>query len=198
MGKWQKSMKEMEEKFLKEARERALGIEKGFAQGKKDGLELGRRGLETMIDSLRRLLEGMGRLHRDLYEQYEQEMIRLVFAVTRKILQQDFLLPKEGVREILRRVFQYVHESRDIVIRLNPKDHQYLLGHPEGLPFPWKRGEGEGIKIVADPAITRGGCFLETSFGDIDATLENQLDQISSLIWQKFVPSASLDGPKDP
>ena len=28
--------------------------------------------------------------------------------------------------------------------------------------------------------------LLETSFGDIDATLENQFDQIASLIWQEI------------
>jgi flagellar biosynthesis/type III secretory pathway protein FliH len=46
-----------------------------------------------------------------------------------------------------------------------------------------------GIKMIEDPAIVRGSSFLETSFGDVDATFESQFEQIASLIWQKIDPS---------
>ena len=39
---------------------------------------------------------------------------------------------------------------------------------------------------MADPSLLRGGCLIETLFGDIDATLESQLDQITAGIWQKI------------
>jgi len=88
-------------------------------------------------------------------------------------------LPEGVIKGTLRAAFQYVIEPRKIAIHLNPKDHQYLLSHPDDLP--WGRNEeAKGIKILPDSSITRGGCFLETSFGVIDATLESQLDQILS------------------
>jgi flagellar biosynthesis/type III secretory pathway protein FliH len=46
--------------------------------------------------------------------------------------------------------------------------------------------------MVVDPAISRGGCYLETSLGAIDATLETQLDQIASLIWEKVEKAGLL------
>jgi len=32
--------------------------------------------------------------------------------------------------------------------------------------------------VTSDPSITRGGCFLETPYGDVDARVETQLEKI--------------------
>jgi flagellar assembly protein FliH len=107
-------------------------------------------------------------------------MVLLVFALAKKVLHMDLPLREETIQETLRAAFQYVADPRKVTIHLHPKDHQHLMAHPEGLAWGPKGGEGHNIQILADPAVTRGGCFLETSFGEIDATLEAQLDQILS------------------
>ena len=38
--------------------------------------------------------------------------------------------------------------------------------------------ELKSIVITSDPAVTRGGCFLETPYGNIDATIESKLEKI--------------------
>ncbi len=179
--KWELALKEKEEKILKQSREKALraekeAYEKGFAQGEKDGLELVQKRLETVLDSFGRVLGQMDRLHRELDEEHEREMVRLIFALTRKILRHELALPEGVIRETLRAAFQHVLEARNITVHLNPKDHQCLLSHPAGLP--WQEKGDAAVKIQPDAAVARGGCFLETSFGEIDATLEGQLDQI--------------------
>ena len=186
--------KEMEEKILKQARDRALLIEreayeKGFAQGERDGLALGEKRLEAILDTFRKILEEIGRLRQDLYQKCEGEMVRLVFALARKILHHDLPLPEGWVKETVKAAFQYVLEPRQVTLHLNPKDCQYLLNHPEGFPFT-PDGQGEGkIKVVADSSITRGGCFLETPLGDIDATLETQISALTASVWQRFEQS---------
>ncbi len=182
---WSQGMKEKEERILRKAREKALEIEKeayekGFAQGEKDGAELGRKRWETVFDSFRQLVSELGRLHQDLYRRYEREMVLLVFALVKKVVHIDLPRREETILETLRAAFQYVVDPRKVIIHLHPKDHQHLMTHPEGLPWAPKGGESHNIQFLADPTITRGGCFLETSFGEIDATLETQLDQILS------------------
>ena len=186
--------KEMEEKILKQARDRALLIEreayeKGFAQGERDGRELGEKRLEAILDTFHKILEEIGRLRRDLYQKYEGEMVRLVFALTRKILRHDLPLPEGWVKETVKAAFQYVLEPRKVILHLNPKDCQYLLNHPGGFPFSLEGKEEDRLQVLADPAITRGGCFLETPMGDIDATLETQIGALIPSVWQKFEQS---------
>lgn len=200
--KWNQAMQEKEEKILKQAREKGLRLEKeayenGFAQGEKDGLELGQKKFETLLDSFRQILEEMSRLHRDLYREHEREIVQIIFSISRKILHHHLPLPEAVIQETLRTAFRYVMDPRKIVVHLNPRDHQYLRSHPD-VP-PWAKAEGtDGTKIVPDPSITRGGCFLETSFGDIDATLESQLDQILSRVASAVDLPGSLPGRSSP
>jgi len=196
--------REMEEKILKQARERALRIEreayeKGFAQGEKDGLELGRKRLEAVLDSLGKVLEEVSRIRRSLYQKHEGEMVRLVFALTRKILRQDLPLPEGWVRETLAAAFRQVLDPRKAILRLNPKDYQYLQAHPEVLPFLQGGGEEGEVRVLADPSITRGGCYLQTPLEDIDATLENQLEVLVSCLWREIQsPESSSPDRADP
>ena len=44
----------------------------------------------------------------------------------------------------------------------------------------------QGLKIVEDPGIQRGGCLLETSFGNVDATIDGQLGCVADQIWKIF------------
>jgi flagellar assembly protein FliH len=186
-------MKEKEEKILRQARERALEIEKdayekGFAQGEKDGAELGRKRWETVFDSFRQLAAELGRIQENLPRHYEREMVVLVFAIAKKILRLDLPLREETILKTLRAAFEYVVDPRNVIIHLHPKDHQHLITHPEGLPWGPKGGESHNIRFISDPTVTRGGCFLETSFGEIDATLETQLDQLLSQVGSPFDP----------
>jgi flagellar assembly protein FliH len=195
--------KEMEEKILKQARDRAFLIEreayeKGFAQGERDGLELGEKRLESVLDTFHEILEETGRLRRDLYQKCEGEMVQLVFALTRKILRHDLPLPEGWVKETVKAAFQYVLEPRKVILHLSPKDYQYFLSHPGDFLFSREGKEEDKAQVVADPSITRGGCFLETPLGDIDATLENQIEALTASVWQKFEQSTLCPDQPDP
>ncbi len=194
-------MKEMEAKVLRKAREKALLIEReaydrGFAQGEKDGFELGQKRAGTIFHQLQKLFSEIAKQREDLYQAYTREMLQLVFCLTRKILQQDLPLPEPVIHKTLQAAFRYVKEQRKVHLRLNPNDYEHLLARPELLPFAQEPNGAEGVKMVADPTITRGGCYLETSRGDIDATLESQLDQIASLIWEKVDKSGPMRLPE--
>ncbi len=186
------SFREMEEKMIKAARERAVFIEKeayekGFAQGEKDGQELGQKRIETALEPFHLLLQEMNRLPGDLHRKLERELIQLILAIVRKILHQDSLLPDETIVKTLQAAFQFVVESKKGLIHVHPKDFAYLAAHPDFLPFSMQGENSAGIQLLADPSVQRGGCFLETTYGDIDATLDGQLDQIISALWPKIL-----------
>lgn len=180
--------RELETRLLKEAREKALLIEKeayekGFAQGERDGLELAEKRLETTMRQLQNLMVSLGEERRKLFKAYEREMLAMVLSIARRILRRELDRGEEIVTATLREAFQHVVDQTRVVVRLNPLDYLYLSKHPEGLP---RGGEAPGrIDLVEDPSITRGGCLLETSFGEIDATFEGQFDEIVSAVWEK-------------
>jgi flagellar assembly protein FliH len=182
-------LKEIEAKIFQQAKEKILvlekeGYEKGFAQGEKNGLELGQKRIETMIGQLHNVLKDIDRQRIDLYKQCIRELVQLVLSIAKKVLHREVNIQEDTIAFTLQEAFKHVLDQKKVLVLLNPVDHQFLLSHRERLPFAAE--EMRGIQLVADPAITRGSSSLETSFGNIDATLENQFDQIASLIWQEI------------
>ena len=191
----QKILKDLEAKLLKQAKEKVLLIEKesyekGFAQGEKDGFEVGQRRLEPMIRQFENILFELEQQRKDLYRVYEKEMLQLVLSIGKKLFHDGVSFHKEAIIATLQAAIQQVIDRKRIIIHLHPMDHQYLLNHPEG--FPSLHEKGEGVQVIVDSSITRGGCLLETSFGEIDATIESQFNEIVSLIWKRFESSPPI------
>lgn len=181
-------LKDLEARMLKAAREKALKIEKeayekGFEQGERDGRELGLKRLEVVLHQMHQVLFEIMRQKREFQQAYEKEMLKLALNLGKRIFRQMGLLYEEAIIAVLRDAFQYVMDRENVCVRLHPADYQYLLSHPDKAPFPLD--EKEGIRLIADPSITRGGCLIDTSFGEVDATFESQFDEMISLIWKK-------------
>jgi flagellar assembly protein FliH len=183
---------ELEEKALKQVREKSVFIEKeayekGFAQGERDGLALGQKRVEATLHHLENVLAEIERQRKALDETYEREMLQLVLSISRKIVRYELTSQEQTIGATLREAFQQVVDRRKVIIRVNPTDYQYLQSHPEGFPC-FAPDNKAAVQVVEDPSIARGGCFLETPFGEVDATIESQLDEIASLIWEQLDP----------
>jgi flagellar assembly protein FliH len=181
-------LKETEARVLKQAKEKALHIEKGFAQGEKDGLELGQKlgeqRIETVVQQMATLLQEIQNQGESLYKTYEREMLQLALSISKKILHHELQVNEEVITATLREVSKHIVDQRKIVIRLNPVDLHFLQTRA-GSVLSAEKG-GQGVEMIKDPSITRGGCVVETAFGSIDGTIETQFDQIVSLLWERF------------
>jgi len=180
---------ELEEKALRQVREKSVFLEKeayekGFAQGEKDGLAFGQKRIEAVIHQFENVLTEIDRQRQELDKAYEEEMLQLVLSISKKILHHELTLQEQTISATLQEAFRYVVDRRKVTVHLNPTDYQYLKRHPEGSPFALD--DKAGVQVIEDSSIARGGCFLETSFGEVDATIDSQLDEIASLIWEQL------------
>jgi flagellar assembly protein FliH len=183
------AMKEVEKRMLKEVREKAQVIEKeayekGFEQGEKDGRELGLKRLEVVIQQWTHVLLDMERQRKEFPRTYRNEVLKLLLGIAKRIFRRELLSHEEVITVVLQEAFRYVTDRGKVRVRLSPADYQYLCAHPDEPPF--SLDENSGVTMVEDPSITRGGCLLETSFGEIDATFESQFDEIVSQILRQM------------
>lgn len=184
-------LEKLESEIIKQAKEQALFIEKeayekGFAQGEKNGWEMAQKKLSVLWDNFQKLYQELEHKLDQFYEQHGQALIKLALEITKKILQQNHPYLEDTIVKTLSTLWQYVKENKKITIHVHPKDYEYLMANSSRCPFLGGAKELGKVEIVADPIVTRGGCYLQTSVGDIDATLEAQFDQLVSLIWQKL------------
>lgn len=171
--------REFSRQCIQEAKARATIIsqeayEQGFMQGKKEGEAAGRKELEPTILLMNRLLAEMEPLRRRIWEQSESNLVDLALTMTKRIVRHEIALNENVVVKVAREALESLSSDDDIQIKINPEDYATLMSCKNKL-FSFSE-EPRNFTIETDDTIGRGGCFIESSLGQIDARIEKQLE----------------------
>ena len=183
-----KKKKEIQD-VLREAQEKASllereAYEKGFAQGEKDGFELGQRKALKLVENIQSVLRSMDNLRQEVLAHYEKEILELVFAIAQRVIHRDIRSDDKAVEGTVLSALALAAEKSKATLRVNPEDFDYVEElRPE---FFAAVEELKALTITSDPSITRGGCLLESPYGDVDARIETQLEKIHQCLEQVF------------
>lgn len=177
------------EEIIEAAKRKAAAIEKeayekGFAQGEKDGLEMGTKKNEKVLENIDGILKSLIDVKGDIVKKHEEEILQLIDRVVKKVVETTVSINSGAVRETILNALMLAIDRSEITVRVSPEDFDYVK---EIKPDFFEKIDGlKSITISSDSSINRGGCYVETRFGDIDARLEQQLDRISESIRKVF------------
>jgi len=108
-------------------------------------------------------------------QQAETSLIRLALEAARRVVA-DMPVTPEIVEAVVREAVRQAGDTTEITIQLNPDDLALLHKHQspllQGLP------ETGPLKFLPCQEVTRGGCFIQTRFGLLDARRETKLEQL--------------------
>jgi flagellar assembly protein FliH len=160
-----------------EIRERVAGLEKeayekGFAQGRKDGLALEAKQMEQKGRELQALLDSLAGLKEQIYRETEAEMVRLSLAIAKKIIRNEVKAGHHRMEELIACATKFLVDASHLKIRVSPDDMEEMQRIVPSLASGTRASR---IQVVEDRIIERGGCLLETGFGSVNATLQDQL-----------------------
>lgn len=173
------------EEALKNTQEKTTNLEeeayeKGFAQGEKDGFELGEKKAIKVLENIERLFNEINDLKYDILKRYEKEILNLIFAIAEKIIHHEVRLNETAIKDAIFNALELAVEKSKVTFNVNPEDYEYVEKLRPDLFNQFK--ELKSIIVTSDPSISRGGCFLETPYGNIDATIESKLENIFQLL----------------
>lgn len=171
------------------------GQAEGYTAGYADGLSTGKReghangyaqGHEEGVAAAR--AEGAEALHRatevanatdldraELLKSAEGQLVNIVTAVARKVVQAEIRSDPELVRQCVQAAVRAIGESSLAALHLNPEDVELLQDMWEELRQRF--GDG-GLQIVADARVQRGGCIVDAENRTVDAQIESRLAEI--------------------
>ena len=158
--------------------------EKGFVQGEKDGFELGEKKANKVIENIERLFDEISSFKQEILKQHEKEILDLTFAIAEKIVHHLTKFDESGVKEAVFNALNLAIEKSKIILNVNPEDYDYIEKLRPELFKEYK--ELKSITVTSDPSVTRGGCYLKTPYGDIDAGIETQLEKIYQCLQDAF------------
>ncbi|MFC1891239.1 FliH/SctL family protein [Thermodesulfobacteriota bacterium] len=157
--------------------------EKGFEQGHKDGLVLEQKKLEEMGKQLELLFSEISNLKPMIYSESEQELTSLGVLIAKKIVREEIRTDRGIIANTVRSAMDFLVDKRKVKIILNPDD---MEDAKKLLPDLVKLTKGGNFQLTEDNSVTKGGCILETGFGRINATIEDQFESLEDEIEQQF------------
>ena len=149
---------------------------KGLAEGRRAGAENERRRLSETMEALANSIRELDRLRDGCLEGNEEKILNLVFSVTEKVINREISTSRDIVHGVLKSAIKQVLDKDGITVRLNPEDYRYMMEINPGIIDGFD--EIRNVSIVEDSGIRRGGVVIDTSSGEVDARLDQQLHEV--------------------
>jgi len=176
-----KKTKEMETEVRKTLDgELKAAQDKGREEGKEAGFAEGKAEVERLVARTQTMLERAQNKRGEILAETEKEIIDLVLLISRKVVK-VISENQEGV--IISNIIQALRKVKSkgtCLIKVNMEDLQLATEHKEEFI---KLVEGvKDIQIMEDTTVDKGGCIIQTEFGEIDARISSQLAELESKI----------------
>ncbi len=131
---------------------------------------------QPLREMLRAAMAEMEKQKQDLLERVEEAAVKLAREMARKIIRKELETSPEVILHTVREAMRRVASAERITIRCHPEDAALLRQNDEFQG--WLERQQATAKIIEDENIERGGCFIESERGEIDATIATQIREL--------------------
>ncbi len=176
------------------------GRAEGLEQGMNEGLEQGRaQALAEAAEQLQQVQTAWS----DVAEQWDahrtqmdrearQSVIEFALKLAERVVHRVIEVDETVIADQLANALALVLRPMDVAVRINPADRPVLTEAMPQLMNEFARFEH--IELIDDDTITRGGCSVSYGQGEIDATLDTQLQRVVELILPEESEDVAADG----
>lgn len=155
------------------------GKEHGYLDGKHKAIEQAkvqcREQSAELAHLARRTLREATQAHEDVLQETASEVLSLAMKLAEKIVQKVAGADISAAQSNLVKALQLAGTAGEVTVHVNPSQHQQLC---EFFSQYMQEMDNRG-RIVPDPEISPGGVKAVTSRGQIDATIESQLENVA-------------------
>ena len=183
-------------RIIKEAEEQASEIEReasrkaheaeeearrsGFEEGRESGFVEGRAEHERLVERLHVIINKTIDRRNEIIEESEAQIVNLVLQIAKKVVK---VISENQRNVVINNVIQALRklkEKTDVVIRVNVADLEMVTNHVQDIIDRVEREHH--ITVAEDSTVDPGGAIIETDFGEIDARIASQLQEIEDRI----------------
>ena len=183
-------------RIIREAEEQASEIERnasrkageveeearraGFDEGRESGFVEGRAEHERLIERLHVIINKTIDRRNEIIEESESQIVNLVLQIAKKVVKVISENQRNVVINNVVQALRKLKEKSDVVIRVNVADLEMVTNHIQDIIDRVERDHH--ITVAEDSTVDPGGTIIETDFGEIDARIASQLQEIEDRI----------------
>jgi len=147
-----------------------------------DGRSRADEELAAVAAPLAELVAGSGVGHAESLRRLDEETLALSLSIARAVVKHEVTLAPETVLAVARAALDELSVGAAVTLRVHPDDDATLRPSLPHLGLP----ASTQVDIVVDSSVARGGCFIESGAGRVDATLETQLKRMEALLYEQL------------
>jgi flagellar assembly protein FliH len=160
--------------------EKNAALNQARDDGRNEGYAEGKAEVDRLIDRTHTVLERAQDKRGEILVQTEEEVIRLVLLMVRKVVKVISESQREVVVSNVIEALKKVKDRGNIIIRVNIEDVKLTTEHTK--EFIQQLEGVKSIQVAEDSSVDLGGCVIETDFGEIDARISSQLAELEAKI----------------
>lgn len=152
----------------------------GFEQGHSEGYEKGAAEVNRLIERMHKILEAVMQRREEILKDTESQIVELVILMARKVIK---ILSENQKNVVMANVVAALKKVRTrgaVTLRVNLEDVKLTTANIS--EFIKHIENVEGITVLEDSSVEKGGCIVETDFGAIDARISSQLTELENKI----------------
>jgi flagellar assembly protein FliH len=153
---------------------RVAALRAGYAEGQA-------RGLDEWADQRRHLGElvtQIGIAYEKFCERQVPGLAALAAAAAEKLLHEQLSLEPERVLTIVTLALEQVQASTRMTVHLNPDDLPLVSAHRSRQAAR----QTPPVHLQPDPAVERGGCWIDSDQGEVDATVAGKVARLKTAL----------------
>lgn len=154
----------------------AIGEERGIATGEKAGLQEIRLEWQNLMQEAETLINELQTSRMGILKSSEEEMVRLVIGMARKVIKAECQSNPEIVLHNIDAALNKISTVDKIVMRINLKDKAMAEAHKA--EFINRLSGISELTLSEDNSLAPGGIKIETGVGTIDASIETQAEEL--------------------
>jgi flagellar assembly protein FliH len=154
--------------------------ERGYGEGHDKGYDEGKAEVQRLVESLHSIITKAIEKRNEIIQEAETQIINLVLLIVKKVIK---VISENQKNVVINNVVQALRKLKsrgDVVIRVNLADLELTSEHVKD--FMKMVENVKSITVLEDSSVDRGGCIIETDFGQIDARISSQLHEIEERI----------------
>ena len=146
----------------------AAGLREGEAAGHKRGAAE----LQAVIARLARAIEEIGGMRARLRAEAEADLIQLAIAIARRVLRRELVIDPEALHGLVLGALEKLGGQEISRVRVHP-------GHAGLVTESLRQNSASArVEVIADPSRDLGAVIFETPRGNLDASVDSQLQEI--------------------
>ena len=171
--------------MIEEAKTRISEIEKAaYEKGEQKAFEDGKQKLAPVLEMFQQKINDLIEYKKELFSKSEKEILELAVSLAQRVIHHEVRIHNDIILGVIRLATKKILGREQIIIRINSEDMEYVLQNKPKLKDELK--DIPQVSFKEDNSVSKVGCIIDTVYGSIRATLEEEFEEFSKHLMEEY------------